>query len=184
MGTTKDNPILVLHVDDEVSLLKVLKQILELQGLFQVDSAGSVEEAYTKMKEKDFDVIVSDYQMPIKDGLQFLKDLKDSGNNVSFILFTGKGREDVAINALNLGADRYINKSGKPETVYGELAHAILQIVDKKKGDYLLEESEERFRLYVENSPVAVFVANSNAEYEYVNDAASKLLGYSTKELL
>ena len=106
-----------------------------MQGPFHVDSAGSVEEAYEKMKQKDYDVIVSDYQMPIKDGLQFLKELKDSGNNVSFILFTGKGREEVVIEALNLGADRYINKIGKPETVYYELGHDIREAVNKKRMD-------------------------------------------------
>ena len=53
MGITKENPIRVLHVDDETGILKVTKQILELQGIFQVDSAGSVEEAYEKMKQKE-----------------------------------------------------------------------------------------------------------------------------------
>ena len=183
-AVAKDEHIRVLHVDDEVSLLKVAKQILELQGHFQVDSAGSVEEAYEKMKQKDYDVIVSDYQMPIKDGLQFLKELKDSGNNVSFILFTGKGREDVAIQALNLGADRYFSKTGKPETVYGELTHAIKQIIMHKKVENDLIENEEKFRMYIENAPVAVFVTNPNAAYQYVNQAASRLLGYSAKELL
>ncbi len=183
-AVAKDEHIRVLHVDDEVSLLKVAKQILELQGLFQVDSAGSVEEAFEKMKQKDYDVIVSDYQMPIKDGLQFLKELKENANNIPFILFTGKGREEVAIEALNLGADRYFSKTGKPETVYGELTHAIKQIIMRKKVENDLIENEEKFRLYIENSPVAVFVANPNAEYEYVNQAASRILGYSAKELL
>ncbi len=117
----RENPIRVLHVDDDSNFGVVAKRILEQQGPFKVESAFSVEEAYRKMKKKEFDVIVSDYQMPIKDGLQFLQELKENGNSIPFILFTGKGREDVAIEALNLGADYYINKLGKPETVYGEL---------------------------------------------------------------
>ena len=47
-----------------------------------------------------------------------------------------------------------------------------------------LLESETKFRMYLENSPVAVFVANTEGKYEYVNDAACKLLGYSKEELL
>jgi DNA-binding NtrC family response regulator len=180
----EEDTIHVLHVDDEVGLLKCTKQILELQGPFQVDSASSVKEALERMKEKEFDVIVSDYQMPIKDGLQFLKELRNNGNDIPFILFTEKGREKVAIQALNLGADRYINKIGRPETVYGELVHNILQIMDTQKSELMLEESEEQFKVYVENSPTAIFVTNPNAEYEYANAAASKLLGYSNKELL
>jgi len=78
-------------------------------------------------------VIVSDYQMPIKDGLDFLKELQDINCNIPFILFTGKGKEEVVIEALNLGADYYINKLGKPETVYGELRHTIIDLVNQKK---------------------------------------------------
>jgi DNA-binding NtrC family response regulator len=136
-------PIRVLHVDDEPSLLKVAKQCLEMEGQFQIDTAESVEEAMEKMKEEKYDAIVSDYRMPGKDGLQFLKELREKGENIPFIIFTGKGGEEVAIKALNLGADRYLNKTGDPETVYFELAHAISVSV-KKKGD-----GEERKRAYI-----------------------------------
>jgi len=121
--------IRVLHVDDEPSFLKVAKQCLELQGRFHVETAFSVEQALEKMREKPFDVIVSDYQMPGKDGLEFLKELRDSGYTIPFIVFTGRGREEVASQALNLGADRYIDKTGDPETVYGELAQSIWKAV-------------------------------------------------------
>ncbi len=76
VGFDKENPIRVLHVDDDSHFGFVAKRILEQQGSLQVESALSVKEAFEKIKEKDFDVIVSDYQMPIKDGLQFLKELK------------------------------------------------------------------------------------------------------------
>ena len=174
----------VLHVDNDDDFLKIFKRILEMQGSFQVDSVLSVKEAMQKLEEKEFDVIVSDYQMPITDGLQFLNELRKKGNTIPFILFTGKGREDVAIEALNLGADYYINKTGKPETDFGELAHSIITAVEKQRSERMLKASEERFRLYVENSPSAIFVANPKAEYEYVNAAASKMLGYSVEELL
>ena len=69
-------------------------------------------------------MIVSDYEMPLKDGIKF-KRATATKNNIPFILFTGKGREEIAIEALNSGADYYINKQGNPDTVYGELAHSI-----------------------------------------------------------
>lgn len=77
------------------------------------------------MSAKKYDVVVSDYVLPGKNGLDFLKELRDRGNNIPFILFTGKGREEVSVKALNLGADRFFNKFGQPETVYGELAYGI-----------------------------------------------------------
>jgi DNA-binding NtrC family response regulator len=116
----KEAPVRVLLVDDESGFLKTTKPILEMQGAFQVETATSVEEAAEKMKKEEYDVVVSDYQMPGKDGLQFLKELRKKGNSIPFIVFTGKGREEIAIKALNLGAAGYFNKYGEPEIVYGE----------------------------------------------------------------
>lgn len=135
-------PIRVLHVDDEESFLKASKQILQMQGAFQVETASTVEEAMEKMKEREFEVIVSDYIMPEKSGLEFLKELRESGNKIPFVIFTGKGREEVAIQALNLGADLYINKSGAPQTVYGELAHGLRQTVENGRQKWHLGFSE------------------------------------------
>src|SRR4030042_5383306 len=95
-------PISVLHVDNELGLLKVVKRCLELQGPFHVDTAGSVEEALTKLEKEQYDAVISDYQMPKKDGLEFLKQLRKEGNDIPFIILTGKRREEVAIKALNL----------------------------------------------------------------------------------
>jgi signal transduction histidine kinase len=132
--------IRVLHVDDELDFLNVAKQCLERESRLQVDTALSVEEAMEKMKTVGYDAIVSDYQMPGKDGLEFLKELRHRGDTVPFIIFTGKGREEVAINALNLGADHYLNKTGKAETVYGELLHAISQATDRKSAQERLKD--------------------------------------------
>ena len=133
MDLTEETPIHVLHVDDEALFLKSAKQILELQGAFQVDIASSAEEAMKKMKKKAFDVVVSDYAMPGTDGLQFLEEIREKGNKIPFIMFTGRGREEVAVKALDLGADQYIKKIGNPETVYGKLAQSIRGAVERRR---------------------------------------------------
>jgi len=181
---TEKEPIEVLLVDDEAGFLKVAKQCLEMEGLFHVGTASSVQEAIRKMKKKTFDVIVSDYMMPEKDGLEFLKELRDSGKTVPFIRFTGRGREGVAVKALNLGADQYLNKTGDPETVYGELAHSIRQTVKRKRVEKMLRESEQRFRNLYECIPgsVAVYVGKKGHLVEY-NKAFRKWTGYTDEEL-
>ena len=120
LDLTAEKALQVLHVDDERSFLKVTTQFLEMNRNFEVETAVCVDDAIEKIDAKGFDVVISDYQMPGKNGLEFLKELREGGNNVPFIMFTGKGREEVAIEALNLGANQYINKFGDPETVYGE----------------------------------------------------------------
>jgi PAS domain S-box-containing protein len=99
-----------------------------------------------KLEEEKYDVIISDYKMPAKDGLELLKELREKGNTIPFIMFTGKGREEVAIKALNLGANQYLNKVGDTETVYTELAHSIMELARTKKAEEKQCESENKFR--------------------------------------
>jgi PAS domain S-box-containing protein len=180
----QNNCIRILHVDDDARFLDVSKDILMENGNFEVDGVLSVDEALKKMENHTYDAVVCDYELPLKNGLDFLKELRQQKSVIPFILFTGKGREDVAIKALNAGANGYFNKQGNPEVVYGELTYGIQLIVEGRKAEFALAKSEETFRLYVENSPVAIFVADSAGKYEYVNDASCLLLGYSKEELL
>ena len=175
LGLTEKEPIRILHVDDEPSFLKAAKQILEMQGAFHVEVALSVEEAIEKMKKKTYDAIVSGYMMPEKDGLEFLKELRDSGNTVPFIMFTGKGREEVAIRALNYGADQYVNKSGDPGTVYGELGHNIRQAVEKKRAEQEIRIKDDA----ITSSINAIAFADLEGNLTYVNRSFLRLWGYN-----
>jgi len=134
LGLTHEPLIPVLHVDDDEDFLIISKRNLEKQGSFQIETALSVKEALEKIGQKSFDIIVSDYQMLGRSGLDFLKELKNSGNDVPFFLFMGESREEIAIEALNLGADRFFNKNGNPKLVYVELAHGIRELVKAKRA--------------------------------------------------
>ena len=183
--STEETVTHILYVDNEAGLLKAAKPILEMQGSFHVETASSVEEAMKKMEDKTFDVIVSDYIMPGKDGLEFLKELRESGNSIPFIIFTGKGREEVAIEALNLGADQYINKIGKPEAVYSELAHGIITAMKAKRAEKALQESEEKYRKQFETAMDAIFLGDAETGILVdCNRAATKLVGRKKSELI
>ncbi|MGA9388427.1 MAG: response regulator [Candidatus Bathyarchaeia archaeon] len=182
-ASTKVEVIQVLHVDDDTGFLKVAKQCLELHGNFVVETASSVDVVKRKMKMKAYDVIVSDYMMPGKDGLQLFKELRQKGDKIPFIIFTGKGREELAIKALNLGADGYFNKLGAPETVYGELAHGICQAVKIRKAEEALRESEERYRLLFEQSPIGIGILSLDGVVVDTNRAMRTLTRYSKVEL-
>jgi PAS domain S-box-containing protein len=116
--------------------------LLDLNSCFEIDQANCVDAAFQKLATCNYDVVVSDFDMPQKTGLQFLQEFREQKKDIPFILFTGKGREEVVIKALNLGADGYINKQGDPETVYGELKHSIQLNVERKKAQASLLRSE------------------------------------------
>jgi len=101
-----------------------------------VETACSVSEAMAALGQRHFDVIVSDYQMPEEDGIQFLKSLRAAGDRMPFILFTGKGREEVVIEALNQGADSYLQKGGDPRAQFAELANMIERAVQNGYSAY------------------------------------------------
>lgn len=107
--------ISVLYVDDEAVLLDIVKIHLERAGIFRVETVESAKDALQKLKEKEYDAIVSDFQMPEMDGIESLKVVRKEYPRLPFIIFTGRGREAVAIEALSQGAD--FKKIGAIETV-------------------------------------------------------------------
>ena len=160
MASSKEKiAIHVLYVDDDPSMIEISKKILmDIDASFEVDDACCVDEAFRKLETGQHDVVVSDYELPLKNGLEFLRELREQHREIPFILFTGKGREEVAVKALNLGADSYINKNGSPETVYWELADAINKAVERKKSTELLAGSESKYRTLVEKSLQGILV--------------------------
>lgn len=186
MVSTKEKiAIRVLHVDDDPSVQEITKlMLLNLNSSLEIDQACCVDEGISKLTDHRYDVIVSDYDMPMKNGLDFLRELRQNKNLVPFILFTGKGREEIAIQALNLGADGYYNKQGTPETVYGERAHGINSVTEKAKAKSALKESERRYHTLMNNASEAIFIHDTNGKILDVNLQACKNLQYTKEELL
>ncbi|MHA2246117.1 MAG: response regulator [Candidatus Hodarchaeales archaeon] len=159
----------VLHVDDELSFLQLTEKYLEIIGgeELKVLSLSDPLKVFKELEEKPFDVIVTDYQMPGMDGLELLSRLRDQNNDIPVIIFTGRGREEVAINALNLGASYYIDKGGDPQSQFIELRHVIQQVVKHKRIEKALSENMERYRIIFDESPVSLWEEDFSAVKNY-----------------
>ena len=176
--------IKVLHVDDEPDFLALTKAFLEREHAeFSIDTATSAEEAIELLKGGKYDMVVSDYQMPVMDGLEFLKTLRQSGNTIPFIMFTGKGREEVAIEALNRGANHYLQKGTDITSMYVTLAHAIKQEAETKRVGDALRESEEKYRATFEHTGTCMAILEEDATVSLVNSQFEELSGYSKEEI-
>ncbi len=180
-----DRRIKILFVDDEPGVLELAKIFLEkIDNRLQVEPASSAEDALKLSAKKDFDIIVSDYQMPDIDGLQFLKIVrKERGSDIPFMVFTGKGREAVAMKALNLGADRYLRKGGDPESQYGVLAQAIIQEVEHRRAARALREKETTLRSIHRAAPIGIGLVTDRI-LKWTNEMLSEMTGYSKDELI
>ena len=97
--------ISILYVDDEPDFVDLCRIYLEKQKDFTIDSSNLATDALKKVAGATYDIIISDYQMPGMNGIEFLKNVRNNYGDIPFILFTGRGREDVVIDALNNGAD-------------------------------------------------------------------------------
>ena len=167
----------VLYVDDDQLLLDLCRSFLEKSGDFRIEITNSAPDAIEKIKNTSYDAIVSDYQMPEMDGIEFLKRVRESGNSIPFIIFTGKGREEVVIEAINSGADSYIQKGGDTKAQFAELAHKIRQIVRRSKAEQTLKESEARYRAIFQNTSDIIWVLDQEGRIIYTSPSTERILG-------
>ena len=183
-GFCEKNRIRVLHVDDDAEFLAVAKQCLEEAGNFEVDTATSAEEALEKLKMLEFDAVVADYQMPGMNGLELLRELRRRGNEAPFFLFTSRGKEEIAVEALNSGVERYVDKQGSASVTYDELKRSICGAVKNRIAEKLLRESEERLKLITENMQDVLILTDGNFKCTYVSSSIRWVLGFEPCELI
>ncbi|PWR72965.1 PAS domain S-box protein [Methanospirillum stamsii] len=170
--------ISILYVDDEEDLLIIGKLFLERSGPFRVDTVASAKAALSTFAISSYDAIVSDYQMPGMDGIEFLKEVREQFGDIPFILFTGRGREEVVIEAINNGADFYLQKGGEPKSQFAELSHKIRQAVRRKQAEKSVRESEKRVSDIINFLPDATFAINREGEVIAWNMALEEMTGF------
>jgi len=176
--------ISVLFVDDEPALLEIGRLFLERSGEMTVTTARSVSLALKLVNNNKFDVIVTDYEMPEIDGLVFLKTLRAQGNRVPLILFTGKGRERVAMEALNNGADFYLTKGEHPKLQFAELDGMIHQAVKRGQVEESLPVSPHNLDKIIHNLPEPTFAIDTTGTVISWNNAMETLTGVKAADIL
>lgn len=172
----------VLHVDDEPSFGDLVVEFLERESdRIEVVSTTSAADRLEHLEndKRGIDCIVSDYEMPGKDGIEFLEAVRNRHSDLPFILFTGKGSEDIASEAISAGATDYLQKRGGTEQ-YELLANRIQNAVERYRS------VEEKNRVYraLETATQGIGLINEHGEYLYVNEAYAELYGYEPAELI
>ena len=125
----------VLLVDDEPAVANLAATYLErIHDDMAVTVETSVTAALHRVEREAFDCVVSDYEMPKMDGLEFLEAVRDSNPDLPFILFTGKGSEEIASEAISVGVTDYLQK-GTGHEQYDLLANRIDNAVEAHRAE-------------------------------------------------
>ncbi|MDD1667947.1 MAG: PAS domain S-box protein, partial [Methanomicrobiales archaeon] len=170
-------------MDDEEYFLDLSRRFLEKEADLRVEGVGSADEALERLGQNRYDAIISDYQMPGMDGIAFLKHLRAAGDTTPFIILTGRGREQVAIEALNSGADFYLQKGTDPRIQFIELRNLVIQAVNRRRAGEALVESEERYRNLAEASQDLIYIIDADDNVLYLNTRALQLIGKKSEEV-
>ncbi len=170
----------ILFVDDDVDVLKQAEIILSKQDdEFEVKTAKSGKEALDLLSEDSFDTLITDYKMPSMDGIELLKNVRDQGIEIPFIILTAAGDEEAAMDALNYGADRYMIKKERLSKQFKILSKEIKQEIKHYETKKMLIESERRYEDLVKNLPVGIYKTTPDGKIIDGNEALAEILGYS-----
>jgi len=174
----------ILYVDDEPGLLEIARIFLEQNGNFNVTTIASAPEAISLLENDEVDAIISDYQMPGMDGIAFLKVVRERFGDIPFILFTGRGREEIVIKAIDGGADFYLQKGGAPKAQFAELEHKVRQAIARREAEHRRTESEKRLLDIINFLPDATFAIDTRGTVIAWNHAMEKMTGILSPEML
>ncbi|RQG93016.1 response regulator [Natrarchaeobius halalkaliphilus] len=179
------NHIDILHVDDNHNIGTLVAEFLRREnGSFEIRTETHPADALEAIDrdDADFDCVVSDYEMPGMNGLELLEELRKRYSDLPFILFTGKGNEEIASEAISAGVTDYLQKSTGTDQ-YEVLANRIQNSV---RG-YRAENHAVRGFRAMNQAPIGITITDprkADNPIVFVSDGFVELTGYPRSEAL
>jgi PAS domain S-box-containing protein len=170
-------PITVLHVDDDRAFLELTATFLDREDdRLVVESVPSVGAGMDRLEAGGIDCVVSDYDMERLHGIEFLEAVRATYDDLPFILFTGKGSEEVASDAISAGVTDYLQK-GRGSERYTILAHRITNAVTAHRSRTESERQRQRLEGILKTVPGCVVQLDTEGRFVFANDRATEVLG-------
>ncbi|MFB6091971.1 MAG: PAS domain S-box protein [Haloquadratum sp.] len=185
-STAEESPgeIRVLHVDDDARFLdRTASFLIEFDDAFSVYTSTDADRALERVETGVFDCVVSDYDLSGMTGLDLLDRVREREPDVPFILYTGKGSEEVASEAISAGVTDYFQKEEGTDQ-YPVLANRIENAVEQYRSRQALAESQERLSRFVQQSPLGTIEFDESFRIVRVNESAEEITGYDAEELV
>lgn len=177
MPFSSHQEIQILHVDDEPSITDLTGTFLEREDdRFAVQTATSADEGVVNINDRPPDCVVSDYNMPGTDGIEFLQAVREEYPDLPFILFTGKGSEAVASDAIAAGVTDYLQKGSGTER-YELLANRIRNAVRTRRETERADRQEQLMRLTEFNGDTGGFELDTESNTVVLTAGTRRIIG-------
>jgi PAS domain S-box-containing protein len=170
-------------VDDDPAVLDSFKAVLEREPGFVVDTISTSTEALELLDTRYFDVIVSDYSMPDIDGITLLREARSRGCRSLFVLVTGKRLAHIAMDALNNGADFFIQKGPNTAKDLENLIGFIRTHIPEKNAGNEIAEWERFYHSVVESTPDLLCRMLADGTFIYTNETCQQFFKKSYNEM-
>ena len=182
MTTGSGDSIAVLLAEDDAALADLTATYLEREAdEFAVTTRDDAESALEYLDgEASVDCIVSDHDMPGMNGLEFLEAVREDHPDLPFVLFTGKGNEEIASEAISAGVTDYLQK-GTGTDQYTVLANRIQNAVEKRRSQTALREEKHLLEQVLATTPGSV-VFDTDGRVASATDRAQATLGLTDAE--
>lgn len=173
----------ILYVDDYPELAETVAEYLEREvPEFSVEIATSAIDALDRLAQNSIDCIISDYEMPEINGLEFLRIVREDHPDLPFLLFTGKGSEEIASNAIAAGVTDYVQKRGDASQ-YSVLANRAQNAVESYRSSRRLQKLRDRHERVSMASADAFFDWNIEEDELWWSEGLERLFGYTYSEI-
>jgi PAS domain S-box-containing protein len=180
MTKSSRGSICILHVDDEPDFAEMAADFLEREDeRFVIETATSATEELDQLVDDEYDCVISDYDMPGQNGIEFLETVRAEYPDLPFILYTGKGSEEVASEVISAGVTDYIQKESGTDQ-YTVLANRITNAVERARAT----QARERQLKAIETAREGISILDEDGQFIYVNEAYADLYGYDPEEMV
>jgi PAS domain S-box-containing protein len=179
-----DDPITVLHVDDDHRFAELSTAFLarETADAPPLDVRTETDPTAVTDQLDDVECVVSDYDMPEVNGLELLEAVRGHDSELPFILFTGRGSEEIASKAISAGITDYLRKGGGSDN-FDVLAKRIRNAVATRRAEQAAAQSRRLLRNIIDQLPQCVFVKDDEGRYLLINEAGAASYGGTPAEI-
>jgi len=175
----------ILLAEDNPNDVKLLEIELKKEKMqYELIVTDNEQDFRSGIKDLNPDIIISDYSMPVFDGMSALKIKKEMCPDIPFIIVTGSINEETAVICLKAGADDYVIKEQISHII--KSVHTALKTYEinreRKLAETALIESEKKYRTLIENLAIGVYQIAPDGTILEINPAMRRIIGYDTDD--